>query len=99
MNLSVSKFSASWLGSVQLVRDERAGAVVACLFAPEPTWRSLSYCWRACMLLHGYVRATMDVDLLVAEDLKNHSRIIAALSELEDHAAAESRMWIFRMST
>ena len=41
-------------------------------------------CW-----LHGYVRATSDVDILVPEDLSNHSLIIAALSELEDRAAAE----------
>jgi hypothetical protein len=31
----------------------------------------------------------MDVDILIPEDLENHARIIAALSELEDHAAAE----------
>ena len=43
---------------------------------------------RACWL-HGYVRATMDVDILIPEDLANHSRVIAALSKLEDHAAAE----------
>lgn len=43
---------------------------------------------RACWL-HGYIRATMDVDILVPEDLGNHALIIAALSELEDHAAAE----------
>jgi hypothetical protein len=43
---------------------------------------------RACWL-HGYVRATADVDILVPEDPENHKRIIAALSELEDHAAAE----------
>jgi hypothetical protein len=43
---------------------------------------------RACWL-HGYVRATMDVDILIPEDLGNHARVIAALSELEDHAAAE----------
>lgn len=43
---------------------------------------------RACWL-HGYVRATMDVDILVPEDMENHERVIAALSELEDHAAAE----------
>ena len=43
---------------------------------------------RACWL-HGYVRATMDVDILVPEDLENHVRVIAALSELKDHAAAE----------
>lgn len=43
---------------------------------------------RACWL-HGYVRATMDVDILIPEDLENHARVIVALSELEDHAAAE----------
>jgi hypothetical protein len=43
---------------------------------------------RACWL-HGYIRATMDVDILIPEDLENHARVIAALSELEDHAAAE----------
>jgi hypothetical protein len=43
---------------------------------------------RACWL-HGYVRATMDVDILIPEDLKNRTHVIAALSELEDHAAAE----------
>jgi hypothetical protein len=43
---------------------------------------------RACWL-HGYVRATMDVDILVPEEIDNHKRVIAALSELEDHAAAE----------
>jgi hypothetical protein len=43
---------------------------------------------RACWL-HGYVRATMDVDILIPEDPGNHARVIAALSELEDHAAAE----------
>ncbi|HEX8899430.1 MAG TPA: hypothetical protein VF751_12090 [Chthoniobacterales bacterium] len=43
---------------------------------------------RACWL-HGYVRATSDVDILVPEDWENHKRIIVALSELEDHAAAE----------
>ncbi len=43
---------------------------------------------RACWL-HGYVRATADVDILVPEDLENHARVIAALSELEDKAAAE----------
>ena len=41
-------------------------------------------CW-----LHGYVRATADVDILVPEDLENHALIISALSELEDRAAAD----------
>jgi hypothetical protein len=43
---------------------------------------------RACWL-HGYVRATIDVDVLVPEDVENHKRVIAALSELHDRAAAE----------
>ena len=43
---------------------------------------------RACWL-HGYVRATGDVDILVPEDIENHKRIIAALSELKDGSAAE----------
>jgi hypothetical protein len=43
---------------------------------------------RACWL-HGYVRATLDVDILIPEDLENHERIIAALSELKDGFAAE----------
>jgi hypothetical protein len=43
---------------------------------------------RACWL-HGYVRATLDVDILVPEDVENHKRVIAALSKLSDHAAAE----------
>lgn len=40
-------------------------------------------------ILHGYVRDTADVDILIPEDLENHARVIAALSELEDQAAAE----------
>jgi hypothetical protein len=43
---------------------------------------------RACWL-HGYIRATLAVDVLVPEDIENHGRVIAALSELEDHSAAE----------
>src|SRR4051794_14279923 len=40
-------------------------------------------------ILHGYVRNTSDVDILIPEDPENHARVIAALSELEDHAASE----------
>ena len=40
-------------------------------------------------ILHGQIRTTEDVDILVPEDEANHARVIAALSELEDHAAAE----------
>ncbi len=40
-------------------------------------------------ILHGLDRTTQDVDILIPEDLENHARVIAALSELEDHAAVE----------
>ncbi len=40
-------------------------------------------------ILHGLDRTTQDVDILIPEDVENHARVIAALSELEDHAAAE----------
>ncbi len=40
-------------------------------------------------ILHGLDRTTEDVDLLIPEDLANHAKVIAALSEMEDHAAAE----------
>lgn len=40
-------------------------------------------------ILHGYVRATEDVDILVEDTDENFRRVISALSELEDHAAAE----------
>src|SRR5436189_6197426 len=43
---------------------------------------------RACWL-HGYVRATAYVDILIPEDLQNHALVIAALSELQDHADTE----------
>jgi predicted nucleotidyltransferase len=40
-------------------------------------------------ILHGHVRTTEDVDILVEDSTENFRRVIAALSELEDHAAAE----------
>lgn len=40
-------------------------------------------------IIHGLVRTTEDVDLLIAESPENYARVIAALSELEDHAARE----------
>lgn len=40
-------------------------------------------------ILHGLVRTTEDVDLLVEENEDNYRRVIAALSELQDGAAAE----------
>jgi hypothetical protein len=38
---------------------------------------------------HGLVRTTEDVDILIAPDPENCRRVIDALSELPDHAAAE----------
>jgi hypothetical protein len=43
---------------------------------------------RAC-ILHGMVRSTQDVDLLVESSPENLQRVIDALSELPDHAARE----------
>ena len=40
-------------------------------------------------ILHGMVRTTEDVDILVAETEDNYRRVIAALTEMEDHAARE----------
>jgi hypothetical protein len=40
-------------------------------------------------ILHGHIRTTEDVDILIPEDVQNHARVLAALSKLEDHAAAE----------
>lgn len=40
-------------------------------------------------ILHGLDRTTQDVDILIPEDLENHARVLAALSEMEDHAATE----------
>ena len=68
--------------------SEQASLLRVCSLLNQHNVRYLIVGARACWL-HGYVRATMDVDILVPEDLANHARIIAALSELEDHAAAE----------
>ena len=43
---------------------------------------------QAC-ILHGLVRTTEDVDILVEESEENYRHVIEALSEMEDHAAAE----------
>jgi hypothetical protein len=37
----------------------------------------------------NYIRATMDIDLLVAADPENEAKIYAALSALPDHSASE----------
>lgn len=68
--------------------SEQAPLLRVCSLLNQHNARYLVVGARACWL-HGYVRATMDVDILVPEDLGNHACVIAALSELEDHAAAE----------
>lgn len=68
--------------------NEQAPLLRVCSLLNQHKARYLVVGARACWL-HGYVRATMDVDILVPEDPENHARIIAALSELHDHAAAE----------
>ena len=68
--------------------SEQAPLLRVCSLLNRYKTRYLIVGARACSL-HGYIRATTDVDILVPEDLENHGRLIAALSELEDHAAAE----------
>lgn len=41
------------------------------------------------MILNGLIRATEDVDILIAEDPSNYQKVITALSRLPDGAAAE----------
>ncbi|NCD42863.1 MAG: hypothetical protein EOL88_12325 [Bacteroidia bacterium] len=43
-------------------------------------------------IMHGLVRTTEDVDLLVQEKTENYLQVIEALSELEDHAARELKV-------
>ena len=40
-------------------------------------------------ILHGLVRTTEDVDILISPDPENCQKVIDALSEMSDHAAAE----------
>jgi uncharacterized protein (DUF1330 family) len=40
-------------------------------------------------ILHGMVRTTEDVDILIDESTDNYRRVIDALSEMEDHAARD----------
>jgi predicted nucleotidyltransferase len=68
--------------------SERAPLLRVCSLLNKHGAKYLIIGARACWL-HGYVRATIDVDILIPEDVENHKRVIAALSELEDHAAAE----------
>jgi hypothetical protein len=68
--------------------SEQASLLRVCSLLNKHNARYLVVGARACWL-HGYVRATMDVDILIPEDVENHACVIAALAELEDHAAAE----------
>ena len=68
--------------------SEQAPLLRVCSLLNKHNARYLIVGARACWL-HGYIRATMDVDILIPEDVENHARVIAALAELEDHAAAE----------
>lgn len=43
---------------------------------------------QAC-ILHGLIRTTEDVDILIEESDNNYERVLRALRGLEDHAAAE----------
>lgn len=68
--------------------NEQAPLLRVCSLLNKHDTKYLVVGARACWL-HGYVRATVDVDILVPEDMENHKRIIAALSELKDGFAAE----------
>lgn len=59
-----------------------------CWFLNELGARYVVVGAQAC-ILHGLVRTTEDVDILIEESDDNYRRIIDALSRLEDGAAAE----------
>ena len=67
------------------VRDQ---LLRVCALLNEHGARYLIVGGHAC-ILHGHVRTTEDVDILVEDSLENFQRVIAGLSVLEDHAAAE----------
>lgn len=68
--------------------DELAPLIKVCSLLNKHNAQYLVVGARAC-ILHGYIRTTEDVDILIPESTENHARVIAALSEMEDHAAAE----------
>lgn len=68
--------------------EERDQLLRVCALLNEHGARYLIVGGHAC-ILHGHVRTTEDVDILVEDSTENFERVIAALSELEDHAAAE----------
>jgi len=76
------------MGDVHREPDPGDSLLRVCRLLNEHGARYLVAGGYAC-ILHGLVRTTEDVDILVAETPDNYRRIIAALSELEDHAARE----------
>ena len=82
-------------------RTEESKAVVTPMI-PRPKNPLHLVCWllnrenaryivvgaQAC-ILHGMVRSTEDVDILIEESEENYPRVIAALAGMADHAAAE----------
>ena len=68
--------------------EERDQLLRVCSLLNAQGARYLGAGGHAC-ILHGHVRTTEDVDILVEDSLENFQRVIAGLSALEDHAAAE----------
>jgi hypothetical protein len=77
------------------VRDQ---LLRVCALLNEHGTRYLIVGGHAC-ILHGHVRTTEDVDILVEDAIENFQRVIAGLSALEDHAAAELTSAPFSKST
>lgn len=68
--------------------EERDQLLRVCALLNKHRARYLVVGGHAC-ILHGHVRTTEDVDILVEDTLENFENVIAGLSELEDGAAAE----------
>jgi uncharacterized protein (DUF1330 family) len=76
------------MGDVHKVSAADAPLLRVCRLLNQHGARYLVAGGYAC-ILHGMVRTTADVDILIAETEDNYRRVIAALSEMEDHAARE----------
>lgn len=68
--------------------EERTQLLRVCALLNQHHAHYLVVGGHAC-ILHGHIRTTEDVDVLVEDSEENFRRVIAALSEMEDHAAAE----------
>jgi recombinational DNA repair protein RecR len=62
--------------------------VLVCSLLNKHDARYLVVGGHAC-ILHGLVRTTEDVDILIQDDEENFRKVIAALSEMEEGAARE----------